>query len=760
MGLSNIISPPFLTITTTGFAATIAQIIVLRELLVLFYGNELSSGLIFAGWLLWNGLGSSLSGKWASRTPPRSDTLALFLTLLAVVLPISVLLIRAARMIFILPAGELPGIGKMLVLSMASTSLVCPISGTLFGICWAFQHQKNGAGRPLGIYLGEALGAASGGLVFYFIFLPYFSAFTIVWITSGLTLAASGWLLWSRQAPSKTLFARIIFGITILLIALAAYTGPRLDARSRIWQWGSALIAVRDTAYHNIALLRKAEQVSVFTNGLWLFSAPDRLSAEHSVHLALLQHPNPKTVLILGGGIAGLLEEILKHPEILRIDYVEPDPDLIPFIRPYLPPATIESLQRSTVFLFHEDPRAFLQRTPRQYDVVMMNAGDPITTRMSRFYTEEFFSHVKNRLSPGGIFSFAVSGGEDILGPNQARFLGSIDKTVRQVFPKALIYPGDTARFFATDKSGRIVADFLELSNRIIDRNLQLAYVRDDILQDALNPFRLDYMKSVLAGIPGSMVNRDFFPICYFHNLMLWATQWHPMMQRLLQTLSEIRIRWIWTALMGVAALMVPFFWIGRSRFKIAVELSVLVTGAVGMVFQVILLLGFQIVEGFVYRQLALIIAFFMAGLAAGAGWIRWKSPFQGNIVGIRWSLICVQALICLYPLGLMGFLPLIQGTLYSVWSPKIIGLLFSLLSLSAGILGGFQFSLAVSAMDVSGKSTGATGGVLYALDLVGAAGGAFLAACIILPIYGIMNTLMILSALSGICLLTLLRGP
>jgi hypothetical protein len=40
---------PLFAITATGFAATVAQIIVLRELLAWFYGNELSAGLIFAG---------------------------------------------------------------------------------------------------------------------------------------------------------------------------------------------------------------------------------------------------------------------------------------------------------------------------------------------------------------------------------------------------------------------------------------------------------------------------------------------------------------------------------------------------------------------------------------------------------------------------------------------------------------------------------------------------------------------------------------
>ncbi|MGD9083909.1 MAG: hypothetical protein PVJ41_03020, partial [Desulfobacterales bacterium] len=193
MRLTSAISSPVLTITTTGFVATVAQIIILRELLVLFYGNELSAGLIFAGWLLWSGLGSGLAAKWASKISAHTSLLWLMLACLAALLPLSVLFIRATPIIWALPAGELPSIGKMLLISVAVTGIICPVSGALFGICWAI-HRKNGENQSLRIYMGEALGAAAGGLIVFFVFLPYGSVFTTIWITSGMGLIISGWL--------------------------------------------------------------------------------------------------------------------------------------------------------------------------------------------------------------------------------------------------------------------------------------------------------------------------------------------------------------------------------------------------------------------------------------------------------------------------------------------------------------------------------------------------------------------------------------
>jgi spermidine synthase len=753
------ISSPVLTITATGFAATIAQIIILRELLVLFYGNELSAGLIFAGWLLWSGLGSGLSGKWALKISAHTFLLRMMLVCLAALLPLSVLFIRATRIIWTLPAGELPSIGKMLLISFAVTGLICPASGALFGICWAI-HRKNATYQPLRIYLGEALGSAAGGLIFYFLFLPYGSVFATIWMTSAVILFISGWMFRPWRPWSSVRLGHWMWIAVSLMVLSGAVFGSRLDHMSRRWQWGPNLTAVYDTAYHNIALLRKEEQVSVFTNGLWLFSEPDRLSAEHGVHLALLQHPNPKTILLLGGGIAGLLEELYKQPGIRSIDYLEPDPDFIRFLKPHLSSAMDASLRHPRLRQFHQDPRIFMRASDARYDVILMNTGDPITAQMNRFYTEEFFALVKQRLLPGGIFSFAVSGGESMLGPTQARFLGSLRKTLLQIFPKILIYPGDQNRFLATDIFGVLLSDPSALANRITERNLQLVYIREDILQDALSPLRLDYLKSMLEGITGAAINRDFFPICYFHNLMMWSIQWHEMLQKFLNTLADLKLRWLWTGLAMAGIMIVVIFWTGPPKFRAAVAASIFVSGAIEMVLQVVILLSFQIVEGFVYRQLALIIAFFMTGLAVGAGWISRKKSSRTQTDFARRLFIRVQALVCLMPLGLVLFLALIHGEMRNLLSPALIGWLFSVLSLITGILGGVHFGLAVRVMAASGVALEKIGSGFYALDLTGAAAGVLIAALFIIPIYGIINTLVFLSTISAISLVTLLRQP
>jgi spermidine synthase len=529
---------------------------------------------------------------------------------------------------------------------------------------------------------------------------------------------------------------------------------------SRRWQWGPKLSAVYDTAFHNIALLKKDDQLSVFTNGLWLFSEPDRFSAEYGVHPALLQHPNPKSILLLGGGVAGLLDELFKQPGISSVDYVEPDPDFVRILRPHLSPTIQASVLDDRVRLFHQDPRIFIRRTEARYDVVLMNIGDPITAQMNRFYTIEFFTLLRQRLSTGGVFSFAVSGGESMLGPTQARFLGTIQRTLRQVFPETLVYPGDQLRFFAAERAGVLLSDSAALAKRMRERNLQLTYIREEILQDALSPWPLEYLRTILEGVTGTAVNKDFSPICYFHNLMMWANQWHAGLQKLLHNLAAVKFRWLLSILAIAGGMVVVFFWTGRSRFRLAIAGSIFVSGTVEMVLQVVFLLGFQILAGFVYRQLALIIAFFMAGLAAGAGWTAHRHRVQPDFEVARQQFIRIQALMCILPVTIMLFFLSMHGELQALSSPAATGWLFSGISFITGTLGGVHFALAVMVMTAAGTAVEKIGGGFYALDLAGAAAGVLLAALFVLPVYGIINTLVALSLLSGISLLTLLRRP
>ena len=754
--------PSFPSITVAGFVATIAQVLLLRELLVLFHGNEMSTALALAGWLLWTSLGSAVAARVSARGAPRESTLALLLAILAVALPALVLVVRGARGVFAIPAGEMAPVGKMVLVCLGVPSLFGLCSGALFGLCWAYRRRGGAGGsraRPLAIYLGEAAGAAAGGVVFYFLLLRLAPALAAAAVVALLPLGVSGWILWTTRRAERALAARLLAVVAGLALVGAIVMADRLEERSREWQWGGELALAVDTPFHNIAILRQPDQVTAFTNGLWLFTLPDPASAEPAVHTALLQHPEPRRVLLIGGGLAGHAAEALRHPSVEAVDYVEQDPELIRHSEELLSSRVRESLRDPRLRIHHEDAATFLRGASGRYDAILMNVGDPINAQMNRFFSVEMFRRIGRHLLPGGILTFSVPGGGDVIGPVHARYLSSMRQTLAEVFGEVALLPGGRARFFAAREAGSLALDPGLLAERIAARGLDLAHLREDVLWDLMSPFRLEYARSLLAELGPGPVNRQFAPVCYLHALRLWAAQWHPGLERALGAAASVRPPVLGAGLAALGALGVLFFWAGRLRYRAAVAASVLVQGAVGMVLQVVLILTFQILAGFAYLQLALIIALFMAGLAVGTFWVAAAGRWEEGRRATR-AFTWLQAGVTAYPLLLLLFFSPAGATLREALSTAAASWLFSAASFAAGVLGGAHFSLAALASAAAGGRLGRAGGALYAADLAGAAGGALAAGLLLLPLYGIPSTLVLLSLASLVCLLAILRRP
>src|ERR1039458_5428686 len=73
--------------------------------------------------------------------------------------------------------------------------------------------------------------------------------------------------------------------------------------------------------YGNLAVTETGTLRSIYDNGAMLANVPDENAAEEEVHYALLEHPAPRNVLLIGGGVNGSIAQALKHPSIERIDY-------------------------------------------------------------------------------------------------------------------------------------------------------------------------------------------------------------------------------------------------------------------------------------------------------------------------------------------------------------------------------------------------------------------------------------------------------
>jgi spermidine synthase len=121
---------------------------------------------------------------------------------------------------------------------------------------------------------------------------------------------------------------------------------------------------------------------------------------EMLVHPALLRHPRPRRVLIIGGGDGGALREVLRHP-VEKATLVEIDGRVIEVCKEHfgwLRPA----LRGGRAEIVVDDGNVFLNRTRDRFDVILVDSSDPVGPS-TVLHQKAFYERVKRRLSPGGI---------------------------------------------------------------------------------------------------------------------------------------------------------------------------------------------------------------------------------------------------------------------------------------------------------------------------------------------------------------------
>ncbi len=125
---------------------------------------------------------------------------------------------------------------------------------------------------------------------------------------------------------------------------------------------------------------------------------------EPMVHPALVGHPHPTDVLIIGAGDGGILREVLKHDTVERAVMAELDGGVVDFCVKLMPEISQGAFADPRTRLEIGDGRKFVEKTKQKFDVVIMDMTDPFGPAVM-LYTKEFFNAVKKTFkTPDGIF--------------------------------------------------------------------------------------------------------------------------------------------------------------------------------------------------------------------------------------------------------------------------------------------------------------------------------------------------------------------
>ena len=122
---------------------------------------------------------------------------------------------------------------------------------------------------------------------------------------------------------------------------------------------------------------------------------------EMIVHIPMMQHKNPESVLVIGGGDGGTVREVLKHKTVKKVVMCEIDGMVIDACKEFLPTLSC-GLTDSRVEIKVEDAIEFIKDKKNEYDIILIDSTDPMGPGEGLF-TDEFYTNVKNALKAGGI---------------------------------------------------------------------------------------------------------------------------------------------------------------------------------------------------------------------------------------------------------------------------------------------------------------------------------------------------------------------
>ncbi len=710
-----------------GFVSILGQVVILRELNVAFYGVELIYILAIAVWLLWTAVGALIGRR---TYVPSKTTIGVLLIGFAILLPADVALVRGIRVLFGgVPGAYLPFSAQILGLAV----VLLPI-GLLLGLLfqWAAKLYIGTDKTLAAAYAIESAGGIIGGLAST-LFLKFGLQNFAIAVICGLF--AAGLTLLPGAVSSRRIRCAGAAAFAVLL--LATVTGDRLDqVLTRINH--PTLVESRDSPYSRVTVTQQMNQFVVFENDALAFETQSP-AAEELVHLAAIHVDSLRLVLVLGGGVEGVVDEILKYAP-RHVDYVELNPVVVSLTETHLPPDINTPLTSERVTLRIGDPRRFTRKA-EAYDLVLIAMPDPSSGRSNRFYTREFFEQCSEALGPDGVVALRLKSSENIWTRHLTYRSTSIFRALKSVFRDVVVMPGVTNIIVASQSP--LERDPSVLAESFVRRGVRTRLVTPEYISYLFTNDRFFEIASRIATteIPP---NSDVRPVCYRYSSMIWLSKFFPTLANLDAGSFGPSSR---TGLMsfGLVILFICFLflvirrWAGPRRIVL-----VTVAGFVGMVVETILILHYQVKAGVLYQNLGILLMVFMAGLAAGAPAILKAARFDAAglaTVGRVWGSRLFIGFAALN----LAFVVLLRSD-YSAHLFVSSFLLF---------VAGFLVSGVLAYASLSGvENQKIAVSPLYAADLLGGCLGSVLGSLLLIPFFGMEETAAIMAIVSVAALL------
>jgi hypothetical protein len=542
---------------------------------------------------------------------------------------------------------------------------VCLINGGLFS---SIAFHIKGTGRSGRTYWGEALGAIAGGVTATTYYVAGGRDFSLLIFIAFVCLVAF--------IQFKTSIKVIVFITGIIVLTLGA--GNMLE---------NLLLKIR---FQPFVFLKSAsgrlvrydsveagDITTLYSGGVKIADFPDAITGQELFYWPYLVKPDMSDIAFVGAE-AHMVEGFI--PDHIKRLYIYPEESWRKLVK--------------SAYLPHEDrcwtadPVTFFREKSRRFDAIILSLGPLISLYNYRLETERFFGFCKSSLTGDGILSVSVPAYDGLWNDNLKQRLVTIYNILQEYFLDVHFIPGQNIIFICGDKTD-IDLTAKVLIKRYEDLHIDSPYFTPALINSRSNFFKIDQVKAQL-----NEPIKEAGPLSIGHGLSYYFSQFGVR-----YNLKNI-INFPVIVAIVMIILFLSFVSTGFSGKQFLQLLNIFYFGAASFLLEIIVLFYIQLIGGYLYIALGIILGLFMAGMALGAFWgayynkplILPKSKYSGSL--IAFSIFALLS-------GLLLLTP------YREW------ILLMIVTL-AGVAGGLGYTS-------SSKPFDTRPGLPYSIDLTGA---------------------------------------
>lgn len=633
-------------------------------------GNEIYLSVFFFIWLFFTGIGAIVIKT--SKLP------ALFILLGILTMGLSTLFYLAPGLIGILPGQLIPPSIYLITLTIILIPL-CLVNGGLFSSIAAGLKSQGKSGRT---YWAEALGALIGGIIATIYYSLGGRDYSLVVFAGILCIVP---IIGANRIYQATIG---LFAVLILILGLGnRIEDGLLKYRYQPFDYAGS-VSGRMIRYDAV---KTDEITTLYAGGLKVADFPDAITGQEIFYWPYLLKPEIMNIALIGAE-THMVDNYI--PAYIKRTYIYPDSrwrDLIDSA--YLP-------SKNNCLI--ADPVSRFRQGAQTYDAIMLNLGDLLSLYDKRLETGYFLDLCRQNLSAEGILCVRLPAYEGIWHGNLKIRINDVYNNLKQPFGEVIVIPGDYIYFIAG--CGRSINNDMLAAN-LAEQRINSSYFTPALIQSRLNEFKLTEVLSQLKSHSRPLDSMVIGP-----GLAYYLARFNPAfdMPKYINPLAAIAF---FTFLAIVAILIIK----PKTKSVITV-LNIVYFGLASFLFELMVMYSIQIIGGYLYLALGIVVSMFMLGLAGGSYLGTYKIINSDNLPntitsGSVFSIILIAAAASAF-----------------MWIHANIFILLIILMV-AGFAGGYGFAANARifdnkpglpyGIDLAGALIGALGGMMVLLGVI-----------------------------------------